>query len=50
MSTFSSAARGAIVPAMLAWAIAAPAIADEFATKPEAEAEAEAMSRRPSCS
>ncbi|MDM5181262.1 cache domain-containing protein [Massilia sp. DJPM01] len=38
MSTFTTAPRSATVAAMLAWTMAAPAIADAFATRPEAEA------------
>ena len=38
MLTCTSAPRGTIVAALLAWTMAAPAIADEFATRPQAEA------------
>ncbi|MFB9241571.1 cache domain-containing protein [Massilia antarctica] len=38
MLTYTRAPRGAILAALLAWTMAAPAIAQEFATRPEAEA------------
>ncbi|WP_229505827.1 hypothetical protein [Massilia genomosp. 1] len=41
MSTLTTVARGAVVTlvaAMLSWAVATPAVAEEFATRPEAEA------------